>query len=264
MLIQMPTQTEPTPIPESPEQAMWCFIEDYEQTVNNPNPEENLPQHLIELASSIGRFAAQNHITLDGYIHAAGLDPTDLREQIAQDEVLTGQMNRLFKQVRNPETAKTGYTADLSKFGWINREGEVTLPIRHEKTSTLNYGLVDLTGLSRAATDTQEELINQGIFEGLRQDLRVRGIPKLWQGIKTGDFNLRSVSIGNRKKKDVPVEQSFNCTLPAYKIGVDGTRNRAIIVVLDTKGDEPLFGLAALYDHDDDGKIHRQLFLKQR
>lgn len=153
---------------------------------------------------------------------------------------------------------------DLSDLGWINSEGKVTLPIKHEKTTSLNYGLVDLTGLNRAASDTQEELAKQGVFEGLRQELRVKGIPKLWQDIKRGDFNLRSVSIGNRRKKDVPAEQSFNCALPAYKIGVDGPRNRAIIVVFDTKGDEPIFGLAALYDHDDDGKIHRQLFLKQK
>lgn len=261
----MQTQTEVPlpPISEDPKQAMWSFVEDYRETA--ANPEEGTPQHLVELASSMGRFATQNHLDLKPYIEDTDIDAKALHDQLEQDELLSGRFDALVEKALRSEVQDDQYQINLANFGWIPGEGKPKMPVVEHKTKELTYDLVDLTGLSRVATDLQKELQAQGVLEALKTELLTERIPELWKDILSGSADVRSISIGTRSKKDVGADQSFNCALPAFKVGVDGPRNRAIIVQLsrDHKG-KPLFGLVAIYDHDDDGQVHRAMFLKQK
>ncbi len=159
---------------------------------------------------------------------------------------------------------------DFDKIGWIGKAEKSKLPTESVETNTGAYNFVDLTSLSRRTAQTVQKLQKQtddkgnNVYETLYSIVKETVIPTLHDNIIHGNGKLRPVSIGGRKVKDVPADQSLNTSYPAYKEGVHGPQNRAIILKLgdDTEG-MPTYALAALYDHDDDKGIHNTLFIKQ-
>jgi hypothetical protein len=149
-------------------------------------------------------------------------------------------------------------SVDFSRIGWSQLQENGTVAGEKVDASGLTYTFVDLTGYNAATLDCKEALAvqmvkGQPLLPKLMERVKSTVIPQLYDGIKHGK-NLRPISrgVGNREK-------TVATTYPAYKEGVQGTNNRAILLLLDDGPDGTVFGLAALYDHDDDEQIYRAL-----
>ncbi len=196
-----------------------------------------------------------------------------LQRQAEQDIAAAKEMAAKNRQ-KVGEKTKLTLSVDMARIGWINGEEKVDLPAQKITTENMEYDFVDLTELSRPTKDLKERLERQKDKDGisiaskLTESVKTNGIPNLSANIKQGHGKqLRPVSIGNRRKKDVTAEQSLNTSYTAYKINVQGTNNRAIVISFgENKTGRPAFGLAILYDHVDETRVHNTgvLFLKHK
>jgi hypothetical protein len=163
---------------------------------------------------------------------------------------------------------------DLKRIGWAEGEGTQEITTVLVTTPLGKCLLADLTGLHRSTRDAAERLQSQGELDKLMDRIRNTVLPTLAVKLQGGDRSLRPVHIGNRRLNTVAAAQSLNTTYKAYKEDVEGSNNRAILLILEptelpakpdgTPGEVvPTFGVAAIYDHDDDRQIHNSLFLKQ-
>lgn len=207
---------------------------------------------------------------ITGIVAEAGKE-IDLRQQLLDRYMGTIALATEYQQAQakaaenrnKPQDPKVAI--DFSRIGWINREESAEVKAEEVKTVVKPYLFIDLTGENAVTRDLRDELKQQDVDTELMDTVKEKVIPKLWDGVKSGHSKgLRPVAIGNRSRKEVDPEQSLNTTYPAYKVDVQGTNNRGIILILDGSSEMPAFGLAALYDHDDDGRVHRSLFLKQK
>lgn len=149
---------------------------------------------------------------------------------------------------------------DFSKIGWSQRNEERDIATESITANDLDYRFVDLTSMNNATKRCMELLAQQTTAGGdqllpkLLSGLKKTALPTLYDNIKHGR-NLRPVSRGNRRDGDHMIDTEY----PSYKIGLQGTNNRALILLLGDGEANPVFGLVALYDHDDDDQIYRAL-----
>ncbi|MCX6806442.1 MAG: hypothetical protein NTY56_03285, partial [Patescibacteria group bacterium] len=139
------------------------------------------------------------------------------------------------------------------------------------KTKELNYLLVNLIDMNTTTKANYGKLTDQSaegtsnLGEKLLDLVKQEKIPILHKDILKRSSSLRPIAISGKKLKDVDPEQSLNTSYPAYKIDVQGSNNRAIILKLEnTSEGMPVYAVVAIYDHDDDKAIHKNLFLKQK
>lgn len=170
---------------------------------------------------------------------------------------------------RTENTVQT--SVDFGKIGWINSDETESVPAKRLANNGYVFNFIDLTGYSRATAATCDKLKEQtdasgdNVHEKLLSIITNTTIPVLHENITNGrGKGVRPISIGGRRINEVDAERSLNTSYPAYKEGVHGPQNRAIILRLpDTEG-VPSYALAALYDHEDDQQIHNALFLKSK
>lgn len=186
-----------------------------------------------------------------------------IQRQAEEDIQVAKSFSIQQKNASRAERKEPKVSVNLKRIGWVASDESTEMLATRHTSGDFAFDLVDLTPLHRAAADQLGKLAQQGIKDNLLNILTKQSIPVLWDGIKQGK-NLRTISIGGRSKHKVDAEHSLNTTYDGYKIGIHGPQNRAILLLLDGTSEVPVFGLAALYDHDDDKFIHRALFLKQK
>lgn len=158
---------------------------------------------------------------------------------------------------------------NVADIGWIDGSEERMAQGRLvQPPEGPNYIFVDMTDMHRTTKDATVKLQGQSLGESSVYDeamsqLVEHIIPLLDKNLKRG-ANARPVRGGVGHKKKSPKngkDKSIATNYPAYKEGVMGTQNRAIILRLGTvtESETPVYGLAALYDHDDEGMIYRAL-----
>lgn len=164
---------------------------------------------------------------------------------------------------------KTIQLINFDKIGWITATGEEELEATLMEYEGKPYKVVDLIGLSTTTKKLFEKLEAQStggesnLGEKLLQEVEEVVIPQVDDGIRHGRGGNRLVTSGGDPKA-VP-SKSLNTTYTGFKQDVQGTNNRVIILRVDEAGSEvPSYAIAALYDHDDDKKIHNALFYKQK
>ena len=154
---------------------------------------------------------------------------------------------------------------DMGKIGWMPQEGMLSVGCKSIGKGENRFLFGSIVEEDRVANRAAEKLKDSGEWGDLIQKIETEAIPQLWLRILRGDRNLRPVSIGGRSLKEVTPDNSMNTTYPAYKIGVHGTNNRALVIVMDRHDDgSPVFILTALYDHDDQKRVLQHMFLKQK
>ena len=203
-------------------------------------------------------------------------DPiAELYAEIQEKEMLLGYFYETFdelkrdRQKEEPVDAKQGadrksVQIDREKIGWLSGDGELNVGLDQLDSKGVSFlfgSIVDEDGVTKGAAD---KLRASGEWEKLVGTLERDALPALWIRIGKGDRNLRPVSIGTRSPKDVVADNSMNTIYPAYKIDVQGTNNRALIMLVDKIDDQPVFVLAAMYDHDDQQRVLNHTFLKNK
>lgn len=153
-------------------------------------------------------------------------------------------------------------TLDGSKIGWIPGDSNITLALDEEGAEDRQYLFGSIVGSHRVTHDAYGHLEQEGVAEHLMELLKDNAIPRLLEDIKSGGGKLRPISIGHRSAKDAKPERSLNTEYPAYKIDVQGTNNRAIVLLADKLDGVPVVILATMYDHEDQAKVLSTLFLK--
>lgn len=233
--------------------------------VNDSNPEQgSSTEYIIDLAREAAYLPEHERIAHEKLV-------SDLIGDIALREGLLGTYHQTMAYLRGehkPETISQDipkFRVDLSKIGWISGDESRELPVEVVEQDDMTFNFVDLSSCNSITNELRASLKKQGIDEDLMKILKTQSIPMLWSSVKSGrGKNIRPISIGNRKKSEVSADQSLMTSYPAYKMDVQGSNNRAILMILDGSDQSPTIGLAALFDHDDDTRIYRALFAKQK
>jgi hypothetical protein len=150
--------------------------------------------------------------------------------------------------------------------GWLASNGPLTVPVERIEKDGIGYWFGAITDKHRVTKDAMARLERQGKAEKLINHLKTNALPQFIRNLKEGSRKLRPISKGTRGAKKVDPAQSLNTKYPAYKMDVEGTNNRAIVLLPGKRDDsgrqEQIIILAALYDHEDQAKIYSALFLK--
>lgn len=194
----------------------------------------------------------------------------ELAAELAMTEALQAETDAYIARARQwdqddaPKVLTQPFSFDFAKIGWLDDDSTRKIQVEEVATPSLKYLFTDFTNDHPVTRRAAEHLQREGIKEKLVDSIIKEKIPIMWQEVLAGRGSQRSISIGNREVKDVQPARSLNTTLPAYKIDVLGTSNRAIIIKLGDVDDKPVFALAAVYDHEDQERVLQTLFLKHK
>lgn len=153
-------------------------------------------------------------------------------------------------------------TLDGAKIGWIPGDSGITVALEQKGDEQHSYLFGSIVDDHRVTKAAYEHLESENMAEYLTGLLHENAIPRFLEALRSGTGGLRPISIGNRAAKDVRAERSLNTQYPAYKVDVQGTRNRAILLLPPKDGEDPVIILAAIYDHEDQSKVGNALYLK--
>ena len=176
------------------------------------------------------------------------------REQLLN---LYDENMRIARGETQKQPSKVTASVDANKISWIEGVQQTEVEAEQVEAETLSYKFVDLTGMNSATHKCMELLAMQTkgseqLLPKLLTTLKEVALPRLYHDIKTGGSLRPMTKTGNNDRADTEY--------PAYKIGVHGTQNRAIILLLEDGGEGPTLALAALYDHDDEAMIYHALY----
>ncbi len=223
--------------------------------------------HLRELRSNIGYFALREmDMPVDQLSKDLGMDAQVLTSELEMDERLidvTSQFrNRFNRPSNNNEGLQASYfEVDPSKLKWVTRSESVDLIsdiVTNKETGEKLYRLVDLTPLHRTTSKMKERLQKEGVLDRVMGTLKNVSIPALERAVLTGSYQeFRPVDDNGSKDKDRSVKSKY----PAYKFGINGPQNRAVIILLGKNEDDglPQYGLASICDHEDQEDVLRVL-----
>jgi hypothetical protein len=216
------------------------------------------------------------HVTLQELIDIRLLDEelkaADEAQKIADDYIIRAKLLANGEQSRDDDSEPdetTTHSINFDKIGWISRSGNEEVEAMLMEYEGNPYKVVNLIGLSNTTKKLYEKLESQSsvgesnLGKKLIKEVEEDVIPQVDDGLKFGRGGLRIVTSGGNSK--APASKSLNTTYTGFKQDVQGTKNRAILLRVDEAGsDIPAYAIAALYDHDDDQKIHSALFNKQK
>jgi len=184
--------------------------------------------------------------------------------EIAEDIQRRIDELRAINNTSNKKEKTHEKTADLegSRVGWLTSNENFSINLEEINSGDLAYFFGSIIEQDNVASKALRRLREQGEEEALKSSLQKTVLPKLWKQIVSGDSRARPISIGNRSRHEVRAQKSLNTTYPAYKVGVHGTNNRAIVLLINKVDEKPVFVLAALYDHEDQAAVLSHMYLK--
>ncbi len=204
-------------------------------------------------------------------------EAAEFEREIDEKEMLLHFFHETLSRL-NPDSSDTSFPArqeaadedrqsvavDFGEIGWIPSGEKISKPLEKVGREDIPVYFGSIVEDDRVTKNAADRLIAEGEWDGLMEKLKTDVLPQLWTGIITGRGKIRPISRGNRPGRDVKAENSLDTSYPAYKVGVHGTNNRAIVLVVDKIDEVPVFMLAAMYDHDDQQRVMQHTFLKTR
>lgn len=249
---------------------------------NKNNPvQPQAPISVTEEAAALQALIEADYADLDQLIDEGQVSKEEesaFRAEIDEKTMLLGFFQQTLDELRDktgerldePATEETNdkdkktAEVDFSKIGWVSSKDTVTKHI--EKTgrpeTPVYFGsIVEEDRVTKAVAD---KLVASGEWDTLIEKLKTDTLPQLWNGIVGGRGNVRPISAGTRSPKEVKAQTSLKTQYPAYKVDVHGTNNRAIVLITSKIDGNPVFMLAAMYDHDDQQQVIKHTFQKTR
>ncbi len=249
----------------SPYEAYQMMVEDYNKSrsgdvINTLEVSDDVDP-LQELRGNLGYFAIEQvGLPLEIIANDISIDPELLLAELETDDRLIELTSETRQRFQNPETNRpeSYFKADKKLIKWMTGNGEISLPTELVSSNELQYRFVDLTPLHSVTSSARELLKKQNKLEDLTNIVKLRMVPELEKDIKNGGKSrkFRPVQdIGNNDK-----DRTVKTDYPAYKFGINGPQNRAILLLLGKGEDEiPIYGLASICDHEDQDKVLRAL-----
>ena len=165
------------------------------------------------------------------------------------------------------KASQTSVLIDPKKIGWLDGEEPFEVPVETIDQQESGLKLASIVEMGSATKRAADSLRAQGEWDGLLQNLK-QSLPQFWQNVRMGKGSLRPISIGGRRPSQVDAQHALNTSYPAYKLDVKGTNNRALVLLVPAQPGQtdqaPVFVLAAMYDHEDQGRVLNSLFTKTK
>ncbi len=184
-----------------------------------------------------------------------------IRRQTAEDIEQARSLAHSSKSRETGEVTRSRFPLDFAQIGWLSEKEAQPIEVERVESRGLIYYFASIVGLDNIASKAMEHLNKEGTSAKLLSALRGEYIPGLWSDIIHGRGKSRPLSFGGGKRG---ADRSLNTTLPAYKIDVQGTNNRGIVLVPGRIDGAPVMVLAALFDHEDQPSILGHMGLGKR
>jgi len=156
---------------------------------------------------------------------------------------------------KNPDNIRK-IELDNSKIGWL--KGSETTSVNAElcEYHDQKFWVANLTGHQNATKDAFEKLEVQGLAEKLMNSIKGATGAAFVEDLRKGAGTLRPMAKGSgNNKRDKKIDTEYPC----YKIGVQGSNNRAILILPEKIDAQQVIVVVALFDHEDDQKIYNVL-----
>ena len=145
---------------------------------------------------------------------------------------------------------------DTSKIGWLNDSESVVVDAELCEYHDQKFWVANLTGHQNATKDAFEKLESQGLAEKLMDSIKGATGAAFIEDLRKGAGTLRPMSKGSGpNKRDKKIDTEYPC----YKIGVQGSNNRALLILPEKIDGQQVLVVAALFDHEDDQKVYNAL-----
>lgn len=248
------------------------MLQDYVETRNGSLPpestelfgEQNIPQqeHLRQMRGNVAFFAIENAgVPIEQLSKDLSLSTEVLLDDLATDERLIAATAQARERLKSPDIkgveAHLTNPLNVKTIKWLPAESDgVKLQTEPVTADDMTFEFADLAPLHRVTRKARERLSDEGKLDDLLEQTKKRYIPALERAVKSGqNQEFRPVQyFTGTKDKDRTVKTEF----PAYKFGLHGTDNRAILLMLgENDAGRKIYGLAAIYDHEDqDAVLH--------
>lgn len=145
---------------------------------------------------------------------------------------------------------------DNSKIGWLNGAETTSLNAELCEYHDQKFWVANLTSQQNATKDAFEKLESQGLAEKLMDSIKGATGAAFIEDLRKGAGTLRPMSKGaGPNKRDKKIDTEYPC----YKIGVQGSNNRALLILPEKIDGQQVLVVAALFDHEDDQKVYNAL-----
>lgn len=166
-----------------------------------------------------------------------------------------GRIALFVKGEKNPDSVRQ-IELDNSKIGWLNGAESTTVDAELCEYHDQKFWVANLTGHQNATKDAFQKLEGQGLAEKLMDSIKGATGAAFVEDLRKGAGTLRPMSKGGGpNKRDKKIDTEYPC----YKIGVQGSNNRAILILPEKIDGQQVLVVAALFDHEDDGKVYNVL-----
>ena len=142
---------------------------------------------------------------------------------------------------------------DTSKIGWIPGSEKIELEAERCEYQGQTFWVASITDQQKVTNEAYNKLEKQGIADKLMGSIKASAGAVFLQTLTSGSGSLRPMSKGKGSKKRA---NTIDTEYPSYKIDVQGSNNRAILILPEKIEGQPVLIVAALFDHEDDGKVY--------
>jgi hypothetical protein len=142
---------------------------------------------------------------------------------------------------------------DTSKIGWIPGNDKIELEAERCEYQGQIFWVASITDQQKVTNEAYNKLEKQGIADKLMGSIKASAGAVFLQTLTSGSGSLRPMSKGRGSKKRA---NTIDTEYPSYKIDVQGSNNRAILILPEKIEGQPVLIVAALFDHEDDGKVY--------
>jgi len=146
-------------------------------------------------------------------------------------------------------------TLDGEKLGWIPGDSNITIKLEPKEKHDRKFLFGSIVSQHRVTDTAFKHLEAQGVADTLLQTLTEQSLPRFLAELQSGSRRLRPSNKTSAKGTAKSDDRNLNTAYPAYKLDVQGTNNRAIILLPEKQDGVQVIVLAALYDHEDQDKV---------
>lgn len=166
-----------------------------------------------------------------------------------------GRIALLMTGEKDPEKIKQ-IELDNSKIGWLNGSEKTVVDAELCEYHDQKFWVANLTGKQNATKDAFENLESQGLAEKLMDSIKGATGAAFVEALRKRAGSLRPMAKGTgSNKRDKRIDTEYPC----YKIDVQGTNNRALLILPEKIDGQQVLVVTALFDHEDDQKIYNAL-----
>ena len=148
---------------------------------------------------------------------------------------------------------------DSGKIRWLEKDKPLTIELQLAGDSGEEYLFGSIVDQHPTTIKAYQKLHSKGFLPTLEQTLVDSAIPTLLKNISGGSRRLRPVNKTGGTSKEKSNDRNVDTRYASYKVDVQGTSNRAILLLPDKIDGKQVVLLAAMYYHEDQDQVFRAI-----